>query len=123
MGPAFLNRYPIEPRSGEARSDEPRSIKPRPTVPKTKKPQNHNKKREVAAAVVIQRWRRGLVEAREAAVRANEIAADRRWAVRKLHRAYANRWRFVLAARKRRRLQWEEEVGLWDRPAHYLVHI
>lgn len=62
---------------------------------------------------MIQRWQRGLVEAREAAARANEDAACRRWAVQKLHKAYANRWRWALAARKQRRLQWEEMVGWW----------
>lgn len=106
MGLAFFCCFPIE-----YRSNKPESTKPRPTEPTAKPPKNKNKNREAAAAVVIQRWRRGLVEAREAAGRAIEDAACRRWAVRKLHRAYVNRWRYALVDQKQRRLQWEEEVG------------
>ncbi|CAM9488797.1 unnamed protein product [Scytosiphon promiscuus] len=67
------------------------------------------KRAEAAAAMVIQRWQRRLVEKRLETARAQQEVAARRWAVEKLHSAYAKRWRFEVAARKERRQQWEEE--------------
>lgn len=46
-------------------------------------------------------------------MRAKGEAAKRRRAVEALHRAYANRWRFEVAARRRTRQKWDEEVGWW----------
>ena len=50
-----------------------------------------------------------MVDGRVEAVRASEEAAYRRWAVRTLHQAYANRWRSEVAARRERRHKWEKE--------------
>lgn len=59
--------------------------------------------------MVIQRWRRQLAQARLDTARAQQEVARRRWAVDKLHSAYANRWRFEVAARREWRLKMEEE--------------
>lgn len=69
-----------------------------------------SKRTEAAAAMVIQRWQRQLVQARLDAARAQQEVARRRWAVDKLHSAYAKRWRFEVAARREWRLKMEEEV-------------
>lgn len=67
------------------------------------------KRTDAAAAMVIQRWRRQLAQARLEMVRAQQEAARRRWAVDKLHSAYAKRWRFGVAACRERRLRLEED--------------
>eukprot|EP00903_Cladosiphon_okamuranus_P019699 g18102.t1 len=64
---------------------------------------------DAAAAIVIQRWQRHLVQSREESARAQKELARRRWAADKLHAAYARRWRFEVAARIERRLKLEEE--------------
>lgn len=66
---------------------------------------------DAAAAMTIQRWQRQLVHGRVESARAQHEAARRRWAVDKLHAAYARRWRFEVAARRdrRRKLEKEEE--------------
>ncbi|CAM9109953.1 unnamed protein product [Ectocarpus sp. 4 AP-2014] len=72
---------------------------------------NKNPKRTAAAAaMVIQRWQRRVAAARVETARARQEVAKRRWAVDKLHFAYANRWRFEVAARRERRQKWEEEA-------------
>ena len=43
------------------------------------------------------------------AAAARQEAARRRWAVDKLHSAYAKRWRFEVSARRERRRKLEEE--------------
>lgn len=67
------------------------------------------KRSEAVAAMVIQRWQRRVVQSRLETARAREEVASRRWAVDKLHSAYAKMWRFEVAARRERRQQWEEE--------------
>ncbi|CAM9608766.1 unnamed protein product [Ectocarpus fasciculatus] len=72
---------------------------------------NKNPKRTAAAAaMVIQRWQRRVAAARVETARARQEVANRRWAVDKLHSAYANKWRFEVAARRERRQKWEEEA-------------
>lgn len=70
-----------------------------------------NRADEAYAAVLLQRWRRQLVEARAERDRATREAAKRRWAARTLHKAYEERWRLKLAERSaiRRDLASKEE--------------
>lgn len=70
------------------------------------------KRTEAAAAIAIQRWQRQLVHARVESARAQQELARRRWAVGKLHAAYARRWRFQVATLRdrRRKFEAEEEV-------------
>lgn len=67
------------------------------------------------AAVVIQRWSKQVAEGRKERMQAMATAERRRWAVRTLHRAYFNKWRFELArktALRKQREEAEEEVTL-----------
>lgn len=70
-----------------------------------------NRADESYAAVVIQRWRRKVTEAREERDRATGEAARRRWAARTLHKAYKGQWRLKLVERSaiRRELASKEE--------------
>lgn len=70
------------------------------------------KRTKAAAAIAIQRWRRQLVHARTESARAHRELATRRWAVDKLHAAYARRWRFQVAALRERRRKFEEEEAV-----------
>lgn len=70
------------------------------------------KRQEAGAAMVIQRWQRAHADSKTKGARAKQEAKDRRWAVGALHKAYSNKWRFEIAARKEARLkqkQREEE--------------
>lgn len=69
----------------------------------------NSKRTDAAAAIAIQRWQRQLVQARVKSARAHQEVGRRRWAVDKLHAAYAKRWRFGVAARRDRRRKFEEE--------------
>lgn len=69
----------------------------------------NSKRAEAAAAIAIQRRQRQLVQARVESARAQREVARRRWAVDKLHAAYAKKWRFEVAARRDRRRKFEQE--------------
>lgn len=76
---------------------------------RTLRPKKDARRKQSAAAMVIQRWQRQLRWSRVEAVRAREELARRRWAVDRLHAAYAGRWQFAVAVRRERRRKLEEQ--------------
>ncbi len=90
-----------------------------PISPLSVRAKQNAKRKEAAAAIVIQRWQRQRSHARAEAAAACEEASRRRWAVDKLHSAYAKRWRFEVSARRERRRKLEEEEKVRFRGAMY----